>query len=159
MLGECLVALSCRFFMRGFPQFAEPILWRIDIICFRSSRVTNKGYNVLTLRTYAMNKTYSLRNTRIGNSNGFRLPAEFYRDHPQFADANGWIEVIADNTAVIRIEPPEIDDEESDDDLMMRLFLDFAIEQSLKNKDLTPYTAEMSAVAIALIDGVELDDE
>jgi antitoxin PrlF len=106
-----------------------------------------------------MNKTYSLRNTRIGNSNGFRLPAEFYRDHPQFADANGWIEVIADNTAVIRIEPPAIDDEESDDDLMMRLFLDFAIEQSLKDKDLTPYTAEMSAVARALIDGVELDDE
>jgi antitoxin PrlF len=106
-----------------------------------------------------MNKTYSLRNTRIGNSNGFRLPAEFYRDNPQFADADGWIEVIADNTAVIRIEPPASDDEESDDDLMMRLFLDFAIEQSLKNKDLIPYTAEMSAVARALIDGVELDDE
>jgi antitoxin PrlF len=105
-----------------------------------------------------MNKTYSLRNTRIGNSNGFRLPAEFYRDNPQFADADGWIEVIADNTAVIRIEPPEIDDE-SDDDLMMRLFLDFAIEQSLKTKDLIPYTSEMSAVARALIDGVELDDE
>jgi antitoxin PrlF len=105
-----------------------------------------------------MNKTYSLRNTRIGNSNGFRLPAEFYRDNPQFADADGWIEVIADNTAVIRIEPPEINDEESDDDLMMRLFLDFAIEQALKN-NLVPYTAEMSAAVRTLIDGVELDDE
>jgi antitoxin PrlF len=106
-----------------------------------------------------MNKTYSLRNTRIGNSNGFRLPAEFYRDNPQFADADGWIEVIADNTAVIRIESPQIDDQESEDDLMMRLFLDFAIEQALKNKNLVPYTVEMSAVARALIDGVELDDE
>jgi antitoxin PrlF len=106
-----------------------------------------------------MNKTYSLRNTRIGNSSGFRLPAEFYRDNPQFADADGWIEVIADNTAVIRIEPPQIEDDESGDELMMRLFLDFAIEQSLKNKDLIPYTSEMSAVAAALIDGVELDDE
>jgi antitoxin PrlF len=106
-----------------------------------------------------MNKTYSLRNTRIGTSNSFRLPVEFYRDNPQFANADGWIEVIADNTAVIRIEPPQIDDEESNDDLMMRLFLDFAIEQSLKNKDLIPYTSEMSAVARALIDGVELDDE
>ena len=105
-----------------------------------------------------MNKTYSLRNTRIGNSNGFRLPAEFYRDNPQFADADGWIEVIADNTAVIRIEPPQIEDDEPDDDLMMRLFLDFAIEQSLKNKDLISYTTEMSAVARNLIDGVELDD-
>jgi antitoxin PrlF len=106
-----------------------------------------------------MNKTYSLRNTRIGNSNGFRLPAEFYRDNPQFADADGWIEVIAENTAVIRIEPPKIDDDEVDNNLMMRLFLDFAIEQSLKNKDLTPYTVEMSAVARDLIEGVELDDE
>ena len=105
-----------------------------------------------------MNKTYSLRNTRIGNSNGFRLPAEFYRDNPQFADADGWIEVIADNTAVIRIEPPQIEDDEPDDDLMMRLFLDFAIEQSLRNKDLISYTTEMSAVARNLIDGVELDD-
>jgi hypothetical protein len=29
----------------------------------------------------------------------------------------------------------------------------------LKNKDLVPYTAEMSAAVRALIDGVELDDE
>lgn len=106
-----------------------------------------------------MNKTYSLRNTRIGNSNGFRLPAEFYRDNPQFADADGWIEVIAENTAVIRIERSGIDDEEPANDLMMRLFLDFAIEQSLKHQDLTPYTVEMSTVARDLIEGVELDDE
>ncbi len=107
-----------------------------------------------------MNKTYSLRNTRIGNSNGFRLPAEFYRDNPQFTDADGWIEVIADNTAVIRIERSGIDDDDdADSNLMMRLFLDFAIEQSLKHQDLTPYTVEMSTVARDLIEGVELDDE
>jgi antitoxin PrlF len=109
---------------------------------------------------YIMNKTYSLRNTKVGNSNGFRLPAEFYRDNPQFAEADGWIEVISDNTAVIRIESPAIADEaEPDNDLMMRLFLDFAIEEALKNKDLTPYTSEMSAVARDLIAGVEVDDE
>jgi antitoxin PrlF len=82
-----------------------------------------------------------------------------YRDNPQFVDADGWIEVIADNTAVIGIEPPAIDDEESDDDLMMCLFLDFAIEQALKNKNLVPYTLEMSAAARDLIEGVELDDD
>jgi antitoxin PrlF len=107
-----------------------------------------------------MNKTYSLRNTKVGNSNGFRLPAEFYRDNPQFAEADGWIEVISDHTAVIRIEPPEtVAEEESENDLMMRLFLDFAIEEALKNKDLTPYTSEMSAVARDLIAGVEVDDD
>lgn len=107
-----------------------------------------------------MNKTYNLRNTKVGNSNGFRLPAEFYRDHPQFAEADGWIEVISDRTAVIRIEPPAIaDEEEQDNDLMMRLFLDFAIEEALKNKDLTPYTPKMSTVARDLIAGVEVDDD
>jgi antitoxin PrlF len=107
-----------------------------------------------------MNKTYSLRNTKVGNSSGFRLPAEFYRDNPQFAEADGWIEVISEHTAVIRIEPPEtVAEEESENDLMMRLFLDFAIEEALKNKDLTPYTAEMSAVARDLIAGVEVDDD
>jgi antitoxin PrlF len=108
-----------------------------------------------------MNKTYSLRTTRIGNSNGFRLPAEFYRDNPQFADADGWIEVISEHTAIIGIEPTAIQDEEEEQEnsLMMRLFLDFAIAQSLKNQDLDPYTIEQSAIARDLIAGVKLDDE
>ncbi len=107
-----------------------------------------------------MNKTYSLRNTRIGNSNGFRLSAEFYRDHPQFVEADGWIEVISEHTAIIGIEPTTIeDDEEHENGLMMRLFLDFAIAQSLKKQDLEPYTTAQSATARELIAGVKLDDE
>jgi antitoxin PrlF len=107
-----------------------------------------------------MSKAYNLRNTKVGNSHGFRLPVEFYRDHPQFAEADGWIEVISDHTAVIRIQPPAItEDDEADNGLMMRLFLDFAIEEALKNKDLTPYTAEMSTVARDLIAGVTVDDD
>jgi antitoxin PrlF len=107
-----------------------------------------------------MNKTYNLRTTRIGNSNGFRLPAEFYRDNPQFADADGWIEVISEHTAIVSIEPTAVeDDEEQENSLMMRLFLDFAIAQSLKDRDLEPYTIEQSAIARDLIAGVKLDDE
>lgn len=107
-----------------------------------------------------MSKAYSLRTTKIGNSNGFRLPADFYRDNPQFADADGWIEVISDTTAVINIEPSNAQENEEDDDsLMMRLFLDFALNTALKNQDLERYTFEMSARARALIDGVVLDDE
>jgi antitoxin PrlF len=105
-----------------------------------------------------MSKAYSLRNTKIGNSNGFRLPAEFYRDNPQFADADGWIEVISDTTAVISIAPPDTLAED-DDSLMMRLFLDFALTSALKDRDLERYTSEMSAKARDLIDGVVLDDE
>ena len=107
-----------------------------------------------------MSKAYSLRTTKIGNSNGFRLPADFYRDNPQFTDANGWIEVISDTTAVISIEPPDDREEEDDDDsLMMRLFLDFALNAALKNQDLERYTLEMSAAARDLLTGVVVDDE
>jgi antitoxin PrlF len=108
-----------------------------------------------------MSKAYSLRNTKIGNSNGFRLPAEFYRDNPQFADADGWIEVISDTTAVISIEAPDdrSANDEDDNSLMMRLFLDFALTTALKNRDLERYTSDMSATARNLIDGVILDDE
>ena len=107
-----------------------------------------------------MNKTYSLRTTRIGNSNGFRLPAEFYRDNPQFADADGWIEVISEHTAIVSIEPTTVeDDDEQENSLMMRLFLDFAIAKSLKNQDLEPYTPAKSTTARDLIVGVKLDDE
>jgi antitoxin PrlF len=109
-----------------------------------------------------MKKTYSLRNTKIGNSYGFRLPAEFYRENPQFAAADGWIEVVSDTTAIIRIEPPTTEDEDDDEienSLMMRLFLDFALSEALKNKDLVPYTVEMSERARALIEGVEIDDD
>jgi antitoxin PrlF len=109
-----------------------------------------------------MKKTYTLRNTKIGNSNGFRLPTEFYRENPQFAAADGWIEVVSDTTAIIRIEPPitaDEDDDEIEDSLMMRLFLDFALSEALKNKDLVPYTVERSEAIAALVEGVEVDDD
>ncbi|PSB56156.1 hypothetical protein [Chamaesiphon polymorphus] len=106
-----------------------------------------------------MSKTYKLKYTQIGNGKGFRIPAEFYRDRPEFA-ADGWIEVISDNTAIVRIEPTVDDkDEEEDNDLMMRLFLDFALNESLKKGNLHAYTTEEAARDMELITGVELDDE
>jgi len=106
-----------------------------------------------------MNHSYSIRSTKIGNSAGFRLPAEFYREHPQFANADGWIEVLSPDIAIVRISPQSGDDEEAEDSLMMRLFLDFATTEALKNNTLQPYTTEMSEAARKLIEGVELEDE
>ena len=106
-----------------------------------------------------MNHSYSIRSTKIGNSAGFRLPAEFYREHPQFANADGWIEVLSPDIAIVRISPQSGDDEEAEDSLMMRLFLDFATTEALKNNTLQPYTTEMSEAAHKLIEGVELEDE
>lgn len=105
-----------------------------------------------------MNHSYSIRSTKIGNSAGFRLPAEFYREHPQFANADGWIEVLSPDIAIVRISPQSGDDE-AEDSLMMRLFLDFATTEALKNNTLQPYTTEMSEAAHKLIEGVELEEE
>ena len=101
-------------------------------------------------------KTYSLSPAKIGNSSGFRLPASFYRDHPQFNNATGWVEVVAVNTLLVKLEPaPE---EEEEDNLILSLFLDFITKDALKNSDrLEAYTAEMAQEDDELLVGVELD--
>ena len=106
-----------------------------------------------------MSNSYNIRSTKIGNSAGFRLPADFYREHPQFANADGLIEVVSPNTAIVRIVPQLDDDEDGENSLLMRLFLDFATTEALKNNTLQPYTTEMSEVAHQLIEGVQLEDE
>ncbi|MDJ0676773.1 MAG: hypothetical protein QNJ36_15575 [Calothrix sp. MO_167.B42] len=106
-----------------------------------------------------MSNPYKIRSAKIGNNGGFRLPGEFYREYPQFANASGWIEVLSPDTAIIKIIPESVDEPEEDDSLMMRLFLDFATTEALKNNNLQPYTTEMSDAAHKLIEGVELDDD
>ena len=106
-----------------------------------------------------MNNSYKIRSTKIGNSAGFRLPADFYREHPQFNNASGWIEVLSPDTAIVKIVPDVVDDDSEEDSLMMRLFLDFAITEALKDNTLQPYTVEMSETARELIEGVELESD
>ncbi len=59
----------------------------------------------------------------------------------------------------MRIVPQLQDDEDTEDSLLIRLFLDFATTEALKNNTLQPYTTEMSETAHQLIEGVQLDDE
>ncbi len=75
---------------------------------------------------------------------------------PNLHSSDGWIEVLSPDTALVKIIPQSSDDENS---LIMRLFIDFAMTEALKNNTLQPYTTEMSEVAHELIDGVELEDE
>jgi len=75
---------------------------------------------------------YRVTPARIGNSSGLRLPAAFYRDHPQFAGAAGQVEVLDDSTLLLRLEPEEQQQGEADEDsLMLGLFLDFLSRQAL----------------------------
>ncbi|MDM3852464.1 MAG: hypothetical protein PT119_21395 [Aphanizomenon gracile PMC627.10] len=57
------------------------------------------------------------------------------------------------------IVPRLHDDEDAEDSLLMRLFLDFATTEALKDNTLQPYTTEMSEAAHKLIEGVQLEDE
>ncbi|MBW4619447.1 MAG: hypothetical protein KME17_08820 [Cyanosarcina radialis HA8281-LM2] len=105
-----------------------------------------------------MGNSYSIRSTKIGNTAGFRLPAEFYHQHPQFANADGWIEVLSPDIAIVRIIPQSGEVEEAEDSLLMRLFLDFVTAEAMKNNTLQPYTTEMSEAAHQLLEGVDLED-
>lgn len=102
---------------------------------------------------------YRVTPARIGNSSGLRLPASFYRDHPQFAGAAGQVQVLSDNTLLLRLEPPEQQDSEGDgDSLMLALFLDFLSRQALTT-DGGPllYTEAMAADDDELLAGVVVD--
>jgi antitoxin PrlF len=102
---------------------------------------------------------YRATTARIGNSSGLRLPAAFYRDHPQFAGASGHVEVLSDNTLLVRLEPaPQLDPEQEEESLMLGLFLDFLTRQALSS-DAGPllYTEAMAAEDADLLAGVAVD--
>ncbi|PZO43879.1 MAG: hypothetical protein DCF19_04420 [Pseudanabaena frigida] len=104
-------------------------------------------------------KTYTLSPAKIGNSSGFRLPISFYRDHPQFTNASGWVEVLADNTLLVKLEPEVVlEEEEESSELILSLFLDFITKDALKNSDrLEAYTEAMAAEDDELLAGIEID--
>lgn len=102
---------------------------------------------------------YRVTPARIGNSSGLRLPAAFYRDHPQFASAAGHVEVLNDTTLLLRMESPSQSEGEADDDsLMLGHFLDFLSRQALTADDgPVPYTEAMAAEDDDLLAGVTVD--
>ena len=103
-------------------------------------------------------KTYTLSPAKIGNSAGFRLPASFYRDNPQFANAMGWVEVVAKDTLLVKLEPSPLETEDEENELMLSLFLDFITKDALKHSDrLEAYTEAMAEDDDELLVGVELD--
>jgi antitoxin PrlF len=102
------------------------------------------------------NPIYPLAPAKIGNSSGFRLPASFYRDRPQFVNATGWVEVLNDNTLLVRLKPQPV--EPDSDDLMLSLFLDLVTKDALTNPEhLEAYTEEMADEDDELLAGVIID--
>ncbi len=102
---------------------------------------------------------YRVTPARIGNSSGLRLPAVFYRDHPQFAGVAGQAEVLDDRTVLLRFEPEaQQQDETPEDSLILGLFLDFLSRQAL-TADPGPliYSEAMAADDEELLAGVTVD--
>jgi antitoxin PrlF len=102
---------------------------------------------------------YRVTPARIGNSSGLRLPAVFYRDHPQFAGVGGQAEVLDDRTLLLRFEPEaRQQDETPEDSLILGLFLDFLSRQAL-TADPGPliYSEAMAVDDEELLAGVTVD--
>ena len=105
-------------------------------------------------------KTYTISPAKIGNQLGFRLPRAFYQDNPHLAETGGEIEVLNEDTLLIRLHPNNERDEDDDEGLMMSLFLDFLIKDAMKNPEkLIPYTEEMSQKIDDLLTDVKLEEE
>lgn len=88
---------------------------------------------------------YRITHAKVGNQDGFRLPRAFSKDYPQLANASGYIEVLSDNTLLVRLDTDNVDDADETEEIMMSLFLDFLMKEAMKNPaTLIPYTEEMS---------------
>lgn len=48
---------------------------------------------------------------------------DFFRDRPQFLNATGWVEVLNNNTLLIKLESQPVESVADEDDLMLSLFL------------------------------------
>jgi antitoxin PrlF len=101
---------------------------------------------------------YRVTPARIGNSSGLRLPAVFYRDHPQFAGVAGQAEVLDDRTLLLRFEPEAQQDETAEDSLILGLFLDFLSRQALTaDPGALIYSEAMAAEDEEVLAGVTVD--
>ncbi len=99
-------------------------------------------------------KTYKASWAKIGNSSGYRLSGSFFKEHPQFADAGGTVQVIDADTILIRREIQE-QTKQDEDELMLSLFLDFLMKQALSNpSEIEAYTEAMATEDDELMAGV-----
>ncbi|GFE71735.1 hypothetical protein [Chroococcus sp. FPU101] len=103
-------------------------------------------------------KSYPISPAKIGNQDGFRLPRAFSKDYPHLVSASGQIEVLDENTLLVRLEPESKTEDEETENLMMSLFLDTLMKEVMKEpSSLVSYTEEMSREIDELLADVGLD--
>jgi antitoxin PrlF len=105
------------------------------------------------------NNNYPVSPAKIGNQDGYRLPRAFSRDHPELVGASGHVEVLDENTLLVRLNPLKKTESERDD-VMMSLFLDFLMKSAVEEPEsLIAYTNQMSQEANELLAGVKFDED
>lgn len=83
------------------------------------------------------------------------LPGSFCNENPQWANANVQVEILSENTLLLRLVSSDIKDEAKESSLMMRLFLDTLMEDLKKDPSkVVSYTDEMMAEEDELLYGV-----
>ena len=105
-----------------------------------------------------MTKTYEAKWSRIGNSAGYRIQAEFFKENPEFTECGALIEVVDDDTVLLRRVPVE-DEGQQEDELMLASFLNFMFKDGLNNERFVEYTEEDAALDDDLMEGVVLDED
>jgi len=65
------------------------------------------------------NKTYTISPAKIGNQDGFRLPRAFSKDYPQLVNASGEVEVLDNNTLLVRLTSQELERNESEEESLV----------------------------------------
>ncbi|MCF4970556.1 hypothetical protein [Nostoc sp. CMAA1605] len=103
-------------------------------------------------------KKYPITYAKVGNQDGFRLPRAFSKEYPHLANASGYIEILSENTFLVRLETDNLPEEDDNESLMMSLFLDFLMKDAIQNPaNIVPYTQEMSDEIDDLLADVEID--
>ncbi len=103
-------------------------------------------------------KSYPITHAKVGNQDGFRLPRAFSKDYPHLANASGYIEVLSENTFLVRLETDNVDEADETEGIMMSLFLDFLMKDAMKNpSQLVSYTKDMSDEIDDLLADVVID--
>lgn len=107
-----------------------------------------------------VSKNYSISPAKIGSQDGFRLPKAFSHDYPHLVAAKGYIEMVDRNTFLVHFDSDLDVEENEDESLMLKLFLDILMKFAIDRPDsLTPYTQQMADEMDELLAGVTVDED
>jgi antitoxin PrlF len=102
-------------------------------------------------------KIYDLIHVKVGNQFGFRLPSAFWIDNPHLKSASGQVQVVAEDTLIVKLNPQSAR-EDASEDLLMAAFLDMLMDDAVAHPSkLIPYTQEMMDEEDELLASVTLD--